>query len=102
MNRKNLSTVAIALVSLVAMFALNAHRGIAQEKPKDFSHVIAIDAGQGTIRFFDTITGRLYTYDRTLQQVIRIVELQELGEPAKIIQAAQSGDNRYSNPRENW
>ena len=98
MLRKN-STIIMAAATLIVMVAFYVNNGTAQNR--NFAHIEVIDGHFGTVRFFDKLTGRIYTYDNTMQKVLRIVQLNELGMPAEIIEDEKSdGESRYSNPRD--
>ncbi len=58
----------------------------------NFSSVEVFSGGGGFVKFFDKSTGKLYVYNRDLDQCVSIVQVEELGKPAKMIQAATSGE----------
>ena len=92
------SVMLLGAIAVLAMLLVYFKNSLAQDN--SFAQIIPLDGGQGAIRFFDTATGKLYTYDRTLQEVIRIVQIEELGKPAKVIyEPARKGESTYINPR---
>jgi len=86
-------TIIAAILTIAVMLIIYGKSSSAQEQIIKFEHVIALSSGQGSIRFFDKRDGRVYTYDRTLQRVMRIVQIEQLGQPAKIIQESLSDRN---------
>lgn len=99
MKSKLLVIIFTALaLSAVLVFFQHTH---SQAQNSSFASFIPVNGGQGSIRFFDTASGKLYTYDRSLQKVIRIVQIEEMGEPATQIYSHElDGESRYTNPRE--
>jgi len=90
----------ILIIGLITVSAilLNYQLSASSTQEKSFAHIIPVDGGQYSIQFFDTKTGKMYTYDRTLQQIIRIVQLEELGKPATIIlEPALDSESKFIN-----
>jgi len=78
---KNLSLIVLTslLTLLISFMFLKPAELMAQGKT--FHHVDVISGGGGFIRFFDKTNGKLYTYNKDLSEVIRVVKLTELGLP---------------------
>ena len=89
------------IVVLILMLAFSMiHQSNISAENHSFASVIPFDGPQGAVRFFDTTTGIMYTYDQALQKVIRIVQIEDLGDPAKeIVTPSDEVDLKYSTPR---
>ncbi|HLF17846.1 MAG TPA: hypothetical protein VI749_03015 [Candidatus Omnitrophota bacterium] len=99
MALKKYSIIFLGSMVVLLMFVVQFKNSSAQNS--SFAQVIPMDGGQGAIRFFDTATGKLYTYDRTLQDLISVVQIEELGKPAKVIfTATPDAELKYTDPQE--
>jgi len=91
----------IVVLLAILTIVLSHQTNIAAEG--SFGHVIPIDGPGGSIRFFDSSTGILYSYDKDLQAVSRIVQIEELGEPGKeMFKAKPAADLRYKDQPEGY
>ena len=53
----------------------------------NFAAVEAFSGAGGFVKFFDKSTGRIYLYNKDLTECVSIVQLEELGLPAKVIKS---------------
>jgi len=89
------------IVVLVLILALVLSHERNSSAAGSFANVIPMDGTQGGFRFFDTASGKIYSYDASLQKVLRVVQLEELGAPGKeIVKPDSEADLKYTNPRE--
>ena len=83
--------VAAILISAIAFAFSHTLFGADEDAPGSgakWAHIQVVSHGNDLIGFFDTSTGRLYLYGKDLRSPYMITEIQNLGEPLKVIRPA--------------
>jgi len=89
----------IVVLILMLAFVLN-HQSNISAAGTSFANVTVFDGPGGAVRFFDSSTGTLYTYDQDLQKIVRVGQIDELGKPGKEIVKPETIDLQYMKPRQ--
>ena len=82
-----------ALVFVAALILIFTARVNQLSAASNFSSVQVFGGAGGFVKFFDKSTGRIYLYNKDLTECVSIVQLEELGLPAKVIKAGNSSES---------
>ena len=82
---------ALVFVAALILFLMSHLNSVSAAS--NFAAVEAFSGAGGFVKFFDKSTGRIYLYNKDLTECVSIVQLEELGLPAKVIKAGNSSES---------
>ena len=83
-----IATVLIGAIAFASSHTLLGADEGAQNSRAKWAHIQVVSHGNDLIGFFDTTTGRLYLYGKDLRSPYMITEIQNLGEPLRVLRPA--------------